>query len=192
MARRRPTSRPRPRGRGRGGSDTAEPDPLEQAQRQAWDELQARKQRADERVDRFRTEMDEATRRLRRWAAHRARSKDAEWHGYPTATGLVEIELGNQAITVARARLRQGAGLDHAVNHAVSVVEELVPDVVQHLGLLTEAWVPWRAGSAAEGANRRKRIANLRAKAAATPYPEEAAAFTEKADQLAEKYGLDV
>jgi hypothetical protein len=190
MARRRPTSGARARSRTRRDAPS-EPDPLEVAQRQAWDELQARHRRAEDAVSRFRTDMDEATRQLRRWAAVRARSRDAEWHGYPTATGLVEVELGNQAVTVARARLRQGATLDQAVAHAVSVVEELVPEVVQRLGLMTEAWVPWKEGSQAADANRRKRIANLRAKAASTPFPEEAVAFTQKADQLAKKYGLD-
>jgi hypothetical protein len=164
---------------------------MEVAQRQAWEELQARNRLADARVDGFRADMEEATRRLKRWAAMRAQAKDAEWSGYPTAVALVEVELGNQAMTVARARLRQGATLDQAVSHAVSVVEELVPEVVQRLGLLTEVWVPWREGTQAQGANRRKRIASLRAKADATPFPEEAAIFRAKADQLAQKYGLD-
>jgi hypothetical protein len=164
---------------------------MEVAQRRAWEEMQERDRLAEQRVGQLRYDLEESSRRLRRWAAMRAQSLDAEWAGYPTATGLVEVELGNQAVTVARARLRQGATLDQAVNHAISVVEELVPDVVRHLGLMTEAWVPWREGTVAEQANRRKRIANLRAKASATPFPEEAAAFIQKADQLAKKYGLD-
>lgn len=188
VRRRRPTSRSSSR------SASSPPDHLarlEQEQRQAFEEKERREREANARVARFRTDMDEATRVLKAWAAERARSQQAEWHGYSTATGLVEVELGREAITVARARLRAGATLDHAVAYAIAEVEEIVPDVVQNLGLLTEAWVPWSEGSEEQAANRRRRIANLRAKAKATSFPEEAAAFTAKADQLARKYQLD-
>jgi hypothetical protein len=184
VRRRRPTTRStRPGGAG--------VDPLEQEQRRAFEERERREREANEAVLRFRNDMDEATRVLKAWAAEQARSKQAEWHGYDTATGLVEVELGREAITVARARLRAGAPLDQAVAYAIAEVEELVPEVVQNLGLLTEAWVPWSEGSEEQKANRRKRIASLRAKAASTSYPEEAAAFSAKADQLARKYSLD-
>ena len=63
--------------------------------------------------------------------------------------------------------------------------------MIQNLGLMTEAWVPWSEGSEEQKANRRRRISNLRAKATATDFPEEATAFTAKADQLARKYDLD-
>jgi len=148
---------------------------------------------ADERrrAEAQRADRDEAARRLKSWAAGVARSRQAEWHGYESATRLIEVELGREAIAVARERLRDGATLDQAVAHAVAVTEELAVDVVQRVGLQVEAWAPPPLEEQARTADRRRRIARLRAKADSTDFPEEAASFRAKADELAARYCID-
>ena len=149
-----------------------------------------REAHARERVDAFRADMDEAARILKSWAAGLARSRQAEWHGYEAATRLIEVELGREAIAVARTRIRAGVTLEQAVRHAIDVTEELAVDVVQRVGLLTDDWVPRRVADHARDADRRRRIERLRAKADSTGFPEEAASFRAKADELALKYGF--
>ncbi len=145
-----------------------------------------RRRRSAERADR-----DEAARRLKAWAATVARSRQAEWHGYEAATRLIEVELGREAIAVARARLRDGATLEHAVQHAIAVTEELAVDVVQRVGLMVDDWAPRSVEEDARTADRRRRIGRLRAKAESTQFPEEAASFLAKADELALRYRID-
>lgn len=153
-------------------------------------ERQARDEYAQQRVDRFRADRDEADRRVREWAAHVARSRRAEWYGYEATTGLIEVELGREAMAVARDQLRHGATVDQAVRHAIAVVEELTVDVVQRVGLIIDEWTPAPVPEDARRADRRRRIERLRAKAASTTFPEEAASFRAKADQLAARYGI--
>jgi hypothetical protein len=167
---------------------------MEVEQRRAFAELEARRQRANERVGRFRHDMEAAAVDLKRWAAGMAKANEREWHGYPSATQLIEAEIGREALTVARGRLRAGASLDQALFHAKQMVEEQLPEIVDRLGLQTDAWGWAPGGLSAETvqeANRRKRILSLRAKAESTEFPEEAAALVAKADELARRYGLD-
>lgn len=145
-----------------------------------------RRRLAAERADR-----DEAARRLKVWAGRVARSRQAEWHGYEAATRLIEVELGREAIAVARDRLRAGATLEQAVHHAIAVTEELAVDVVQRVGLLVDDWAPRSVEEDARTADRRRRIARLRAKADSTQFPEEAASFRAKADELVIRYRID-
>ena len=157
--------------------------------------LEQRHQRdryAQTRVDRFRADRDEADRQVRAWAAHVARSRKAEWYGYAATTGLIEVELGREAIAVAREQLRHGATVEQAVRHAIAVVEELTVDVVHRVGLIIDEWTPAPVPEDARRADRRRRIERLRAKAASTTFPEEAASFSAKADQLAARYGIPV
>lgn len=149
-----------------------------------------RDQYAQARVDRFRADRDEVDRQVRAWAAHVARSRKAEWYGYEATTGLIEVELGREAMTVARDQLRHGATVEQVVRHAISVVEELTVDVVQRVGLIIDEWTPAPVPEDARRADRRRRIERLRAKAASTTFPEEAASFSAKADQLAARYGI--
>jgi len=149
-----------------------------------------RDRHAQARVDRFRADRDEADRQVRAWAAHVARSRKAEWYGYEATTGLIEVELGREAIAVARDQLRHGATVEQAVRHAIAVVEELTVDVVQRVGLIIDEWTPAPVPEDARQADRRRRIERLRAKAASTTFPEEAASFRAKADQLAARYGI--
>ncbi|MCB9374096.1 MAG: DUF2786 domain-containing protein [Microthrixaceae bacterium] len=151
---------------------------------------QARREQAQQRVDEFRADRDEADRRLRAWAGEVARSRRAEWYGYEATTGLIEVELGREAIAVAHEQLRHGASVDQAVHHAISVVEELTVDVVARVGLIIDEWTPAPVPEDATRADRRRRIERLRAKAASTTFPEEAASFSAKADQLAARYGI--
>lgn len=154
----------------------------ERIERDADERRRAEAQRADR---------DEAARRLKNWAAGVARSRQAEWHGYESATRLIEVELGREAIAVARDRLRNGATLDQAVAHAIAVTEELAVDVVARVGLRVEAGVPRDVPEEAKTADRRRRIARLRAKADSTEFPAEAASFRSKADELAARYCID-
>jgi hypothetical protein len=183
--RRRPAAPPAPR-----------PDPLEQEQRRVFAERQDRDEAAKARVAQFRADMEAAPVALKRWAAERARAEQAEWHGYETATHLIEAEIAREAITVARGRLRAGATLGQALAHATALVEEQFPEIVERLGLQQEAWATFVPGGltaeTVRDSNRRKRITSLRAKARSTPFPEEAAAFGAKADELARNYGLNL
>ena len=145
---------------------------------------------AQARVDRFRADRDEADRRVRAWAAQVARSRQAEWYGYEATTGLIEVELGREAVAGARDQLRHGATVDQAVRHAIAVVEELTVDVVARVGLIIDEWTPAPVPEDARQADRRRRIERLRAKAASTTFPEEAASFRAKADQLAARYDI--
>lgn len=155
--------------------------------RERIDRDEAAKRRAEaERADR-----DEAARQLKVWAAGMARSRQAEWHGYESATRLIEVELGREAIAVARDRLRNGATLDQAVAHAIAVTEELAVDVVQRVGLRVDVGPPRVVPEEAKTADRRRRIARLRAKADSTEFPAEAASFRAKADELAARYCID-
>lgn len=153
-------------------------------------ERQARDEYAQQRVERFRADREEADRRVREWAAQVARSRKAEWYGYDATTGLIEVELGREAMAVARDQLRHGATVEQAVRHAVAVVEELTVDVVQRVGLIIDEWTPAPVPEDARRADRRRRIERLRAKADSTSFPEEAASFRAKADQLAARYGI--
>lgn len=171
-------------------------DPLEQEQRRVFAERQARDEAARARVAQFRSDMEAAPVAIKRWAAGRARAEQAEWHGYESATHLIEAEIAREATTVARGRLRAGATLDQALAHATALVEEQFPEIVERLGLQQEAWATFVPGGLSaetvQDNSRRKRISSLRAKAASSPFPEEAAAFSAKADELAQKYGLDL
>jgi hypothetical protein len=151
----------------------------------------AREETARLRRDTLRLDMDEAARQLKEWAAGVARARQAEWHSYESATRLIAVELGREAIAVARTRIRDGATVDQAVQHAISVTEELAVDVVQRVGLQIEAWTPDPVEESARTADRRRRIARLRAKADSTDFPEEAASFRAKADELAARYAID-
>ena len=153
-------------------------------------ERHARDEFAQQRVERFRADRDEADRRVREWAALVARSRKAEWYGYEATTGLIEVELGREAMTVARDQLRHGAAVDQAVRHAIAVVEELTVDVVARVGLIIDEWTPAPIPEDTRRADRRRRIERLRAKASSTTFPEEAASFRAKADQLAARYGI--
>lgn len=153
-------------------------------------ERQARDEYARQRVESFRADRDEADRRVRGWAAQVARSRKAEWYGYEATTGLIEVELGREAMAVAREQLRHGATVDQAVRHAIAVVEELTVDVVARVGLIIDEWTPAPVPEDARRADRRRRIERLRAKAESTTFPEEAASFRAKADQLAARYGI--
>lgn len=139
----------------------------------------------------LRADLDEVARRLKVWAADLARSRQDEWHGYESATRLIEVELGREAIAVARARIRAGATVDQAVAHAIAMTEELAVDVVQRVGLQVETWTPPPVEDDERTADRRRRIGRLRAKADSTDFPEEAASFKAKADELAARYAID-
>jgi len=146
---------------------------------------------ARERADRFRDDMDEASRVLRRWAADFARSRQAQWSGFEATTQLVAVELGREAAAAARNLLRAGRTLEQGIAHGIAMAEELIPGIDERLGLQLGEWMDAPAGTPAQMADRRRRIGRLRAKAAATAYVDEAASFTAKADQLAAKYGID-
>ena len=153
-------------------------------------EQEEREAHARERAERFREEMDEASRVLREWAIAVARAHSEQWNHYETTTRLVAVELGREAAAGARRLLRAGRTLEQAIAHGISVAEELVPGVSDRLGL-QQGDGPVPGGDAGQMRDRRRRIERLRAKAAATSYFEEAASFTAKADQLAAKYGID-
>jgi hypothetical protein len=154
-------------------------------------EQEEREALARERADRFREDMEEASRVLKRWAVDFARSREAQWNGLEATTQLVAVELGREAAAAARRLLRAARPLPLAIAHGIAVAEELIPGVDVRLGL-QRGEATAEAVTEARRADLRRRIGRLRAKAAATSYPEEAASFTAKADHLAAKYGIRV